>query len=139
MLRLDARRPAGHRAVRRPARVTQQAPPRGADRSGGVTVHYDVVVPTTGRASLARLLRALAVGEGPLPGRALIVADGLDGRPVPVPAGLGELGERLTIIRGPGRGPAAARNAGWRASAAEWIAFLDDDVVPAAGWRAQLV
>ena len=34
----------------------------------------------------------------------------------------------------PGRGPAAARNAGWRACRADWVAFLDDDVEPAAGW-----
>ena len=30
------------------------------------------------------------------------------------------------------RGPAAARNAGWRASRAPWVAFLDDDVRAAA-------
>ena len=33
------------------------------------------------------------------------------------------------IVTLEGRGPAAARNAGWRAAAAtEWVAFLDDDV-----------
>jgi len=32
------------------------------------------------------------------------------------------------------RGPAAARNDGWRAAASEWIAFTDDDCQPAPGW-----
>lgn len=32
------------------------------------------------------------------------------------------------------RGPAAARNAGWRAALGEIIAFTDDDCVPAPGW-----
>jgi glycosyltransferase involved in cell wall biosynthesis len=31
-------------------------------------------------------------------------------------------------------GPAAARNAGWRAARAEIIAFTDDDCIPAPGW-----
>jgi hypothetical protein len=44
-----------------------------------------------------------------------------------VPAG-------VRVVRSGGRGPAAARNTGWRASDATWIAFLDDDVVPPAGW-----
>ncbi|MBK1686420.1 glycosyltransferase family 2 protein [Rubrivivax gelatinosus] len=35
-----------------------------------------------------------------------------------------------------GRGPAAARNAGWRAARAEVVAFTDDDTVPDAGWLA---
>src|SRR5215211_1299067 len=35
-------------------------------------------------------------------------------------------------------GPAAARNAGWRRASAEWVAFLDDDVVPSPSWLADL-
>jgi histidinol-phosphate phosphatase family protein len=42
---------------------------------------------------------------------------------------------RVIVVDGTGRSPAAARNAGWRRSRAEWIAFLDDDVEPTAGWR----
>ena len=38
-----------------------------------------------------------------------------------------------------GRGPAAARNAGWRAAEpADWVAFLDDDVRVGPDWRAAL-
>src|SRR5207245_7591311 len=32
------------------------------------------------------------------------------------------------------RGPAAARNAGWRAANGEVIAFTDDDCIPEPGW-----
>jgi GT2 family glycosyltransferase len=41
----------------------------------------------------------------------------------------------LRAIRFPhSRGPAAARNAGWRAAAAPIVAFTDDDCVPDPGW-----
>lgn len=40
----------------------------------------------------------------------------------------------LVIHLDPGRGPAAARNAGWRAASADVIAFIDDDCVPRPGW-----
>jgi glycosyltransferase involved in cell wall biosynthesis len=101
-------------------------------------VTIDVVVPTIGRSSLEVLLAALA-DAGPLPGW-LIVADD---RPVGAAADLcrrvpAALDGSTRIVRSGGRGPAAARNAGWRASEADWIAFLDDDVVPDAGWLANL-
>jgi glycosyltransferase involved in cell wall biosynthesis len=100
---------------------------------------YDVVVPSAGRPSLSRLLEALAAGDGPLPESVLVVIDG--GAPVPprLTAGLppGWAG-RVRVLRSEGRGPGAARNVGWRAGRAEWVAFLDDDVVPRPGWRAGL-
>jgi histidinol-phosphate phosphatase family protein len=99
---------------------------------------YDVVIPTVGRASLARLLRALAAQPAPLPGRVWLVDD----RPASTPGNLYiPVMHRLpglVVLRSGGRGPAAARNAGWRASRADWIAFLDDDVVPTQGWTAAL-
>ncbi|MBD5605206.1 MAG: HAD-IIIA family hydrolase, partial [Candidatus Eremiobacteraeota bacterium] len=36
------------------------------------------------------------------------------------------------------RGPAAARNRGWRHAAAPWVAFFDDDVVVDGSWRRDL-
>jgi histidinol-phosphate phosphatase family protein len=100
---------------------------------------YDVVVPTAGRASLQRLLDALAADRG-LPPRAVILVDDRahpdpDGLRSGVPSGLSA---RVEVLAGGGRGPAAARNTGWRAARAPWVVFLDDDVVPVAGWRAAL-
>jgi hypothetical protein len=36
-------------------------------------------------------------------------------------------------------GPAAMRNEGWRAARYEWVAFLDDDVLPASDWFTMLL
>ena len=47
-------------------------------------------------------------------------------------------GAVVRVVPGAALGPAAARNAGWRAARADWVAFLDDDVVPPDGWRAAL-
>jgi hypothetical protein len=94
----------------------------------------DVVVPTTGRPSLTRLLDALTAGGPPFPGKVFLVYDGKDPDPLGVPDDA-----RFRVLRGAGRGPAAARNVGWRASSAEWIAFLDDDVVPAPDWVDRLL
>jgi Glycosyl transferase family 2 len=101
------------------------------------SVGFDVVVPTAGRRSLVRLLEALGRAPGPLPG-AVIVVSGRAGaaRPaVPAPARLAPL---VRVLDGWGDGPAAARNLGWRASRAEWVAFMDDDVVPRADWLERL-
>jgi hypothetical protein len=84
-----------------------------------------IVVPTLGRPSLTELLTAL----GPLPAdMELIVVDDRagHGEPIDVPGG--------RVIVGRAAGPAAARNAGWRAAGHEWVAFLDDDVLPDPGW-----
>jgi histidinol-phosphate phosphatase family protein len=89
---------------------------------------FDVVVPTAGRASLGPLLeRAVPAGAE----RVIVVDDRHDGPPLRVPDG-------VTLLRSGGHGPAAARNAGWRAGAAEWVVFLDDDVRPAGDWATAL-
>ncbi len=99
----------------------------------------DVVIPTIGRESLSALLAALDRDNGSLPGRVILVDD-RRGPSAPLPIGhpSPELVSRLRLLPGPGAGPAAARNIGWRASSAAWVAFLDDDVVPSAGWIRQL-
>ena len=92
----------------------------------------DVVVPTVGRDSLRLLLAALAGADGPAPGRVLVVDDRRDrSRALAVPG-------PVEVVPGRAAGPAAARNLGWRRATAEWVAFLDDDVVPPAGWLADL-
>lgn len=91
-----------------------------------------VVVPTLGRPSLLRLLDALAAAPDPVD-EILLVDDRRDRSStlVEVP---GSIKEIVRVVPGRGRGPAAARNAGWRAAASPWIVFLDDDVEPSAAW-----
>lgn len=99
---------------------------------------YDVAVPTVGRPSLSVLLDTLAGGQGPEPTQILLVDDRRDVReplPVEVPEALRDT---VKVLRGPGAGPAAARNVAWQASDAAWVAFLDDDVVPDGDWPARL-
>jgi histidinol-phosphate phosphatase family protein len=100
---------------------------------------FDLVVPTVGRDSLARLLDALAGDPGPRPGRVLLVDDRRD-RSVPLLASepAGWVAGRVEVVPGRAAGPAAARNLGWRRATAAWVAFLDDDVVPKPGWLAGL-
>jgi HAD superfamily hydrolase (TIGR01662 family) len=96
---------------------------------------YAVVIPTLGRASLSRCLAALAAAPGPAPASVVLVDDrpGAPGPDLPAPPGL-----PLSVIATGGAGPAAARNAGWRATRTEWVAFLDDDVTVTESWRQQL-
>jgi glycosyltransferase involved in cell wall biosynthesis len=99
----------------------------------------DIVVPTVGRPSLARLLAGLAAEPEAPVASITVVDDRPDGRPDE----LGNLlardgrGEWQVVLTG-GRGPAAARNAGWRAGASAWVVFLDDDVELQPGWGAAL-
>jgi glycosyltransferase involved in cell wall biosynthesis len=90
----------------------------------GVTI----VVPTIGRPSLIPLLEALAGGRAEV----LVVDDRPDrDAELTVPG-------HVKVVPGPARGPAAARNAGWRAARSDWVAFLDDDVLPDADWLDRL-
>ncbi|HEY0934016.1 MAG TPA: HAD-IIIA family hydrolase [Trebonia sp.] len=101
---------------------------------------YVVVIPTLGRPSLQVCLDALASARGPLP-RQVVLADDRRDTPDPLPVRVpAALADRTVTVTLEGRGPAAARNAGWRAAeAAEWVAFLDDDVRVGPGWRAELM
>ncbi|OPG11388.1 transferase [Microbispora sp. GKU 823] len=103
-------------------RETNPAPTGEPHQGTGPAV--TVVIPTIGRPSLAATLAA--VGSGP----EILVVDDRPGEslePLPVP-------DHVRVLRSGGRGPAAARNAGWRAATTPWVVFLDDDVVPGPGW-----
>jgi histidinol-phosphate phosphatase family protein len=103
-------------------------------------VSIDVVIPTLGRPSLGRLLAALGAGEGPPLGRVAVVDDrpGDGGAPLAGLEALRGAAREAVVVRGRARGPAAARNLGWRTCAGRWVAFLDDDVVPEPRWRERL-
>ncbi|AEE46717.1 HAD-IIIA family hydrolase [Cellulomonas fimi] len=93
---------------------------------------WSVVVPTVGRPSLDRLLASLAAqrwaDDRPGPERVVVVDD----RPFTAHEPLRPTGAR--VVRTGGRGPAAARNAGWRSVTSPWVVFLDDDVLLPDGW-----
>ncbi len=80
----------------------------------------DVVIPTYNAGPLLRR----AVGSAlalPLVERVVVVDDGSDSPPELDPD------PRLTVMRQPNAGPAAARNSGIDASTADWIIFCDAD------------
>ncbi len=102
---------------------------------------YDIVVPTVGRPSLLRLLESLASSTGSRPGQLILVDDRRNPRSGildEIPGPLLDRLEPVVVLRGRAAGPAAARNAGWRHSDAEWVAFLDDDVEVDADWCERL-
>jgi glycosyltransferase involved in cell wall biosynthesis len=96
-----------------------------------------LVIPTLGRPSLGVLLEALAGQLGPESDLEVLVVDDRRGAAaaLTVPP---KLAPYTRVLRGRGAGPAAARNAGWRAARHAWVAFVDDDVVPDPDWLAAL-
>ncbi|ULN43038.1 HAD-IIIA family hydrolase [Mycolicibacterium crocinum] len=99
-----------------------------------MTPEFSVVIPTIGRASLQRLLTALQATPQPVP-QCVVLVDDRPGDVTPL-----RIDTTLPVqaLRSGGRGPAAARNVGWRAVRTPWVAFVDDDVIPARGWFAAL-
>jgi histidinol-phosphate phosphatase family protein len=93
------------------------------------TTTFDIVVATTGRASLGALLERIAEAGA---GRIVVVDDRGEGSRLSLSAG-------VVLLRSGGRGPAAARNVGWRATSARWVSFLDDDVIVGAQWGERLL
>jgi hypothetical protein len=109
--------------------------PGGAPQDG--CAPFTVVVPTVGRDTLARLLDALA-RQAFAPDRLVLVDDRrcpgddlIDRLPAP-------MRDATMVVRSGGRGPAAARNLGWRSTETEWVVFLDDDVEPTPDWSTAL-
>ena len=95
---------------------------------------YAVVIPTIGRPGLAELVATVDGDPAPT---CIVVVD--DRRRAAAELDLPETSAPLTVLQTHGRGPAAARNAGWRAADAEWIAFLDDDVKVPRDWCQRLM
>ena len=94
---------------------------------------YDVVIPTIGRLNLAPLLSSLLAETGDAVGRVVVVDDRPEGE-VTDPLALRVHDRRVRVHTSGGRGPAAARNVGIRATNAPWVVFIDDDVELWSGW-----
>ncbi|MGW0803838.1 glycosyltransferase family 2 protein [Nonomuraea sp. NPDC002799] len=115
-----------------------------------------VVIPTIGRRTLAGTLAAVGAGVP-----VIVVDDRKVGAPtradgsgtgmpfvgggartkehdVRLPVFSDDVPGHVRIVPSGGRGPAAARNAGWRAADTPWVVFLDDDVIPSRGWAEAL-
>lgn len=97
-----------------------------------MTSSFAIVIPTVGRASVHRALAELDGSSGPRPVAVVLVDDRADtASPLKTTTTL-----PVMVLRSGGRGPAAARNVGWRSVDADWVCFLDDDVVPQPNWFA---
>ncbi len=102
-------------------------------------IRYSVVIPTIGRPCLRDCLAALGAAAGPAPEQVVVVDDRpVRSGPLDVAAGPGPGALPLRVVTSGGVGPAAARNAGWRATGTPWVAFLDDDVRVTEDWRSRL-
>jgi GT2 family glycosyltransferase len=103
-------------------------------------MRVSVVVPTYHRPDLlGRCLTALVAQDFDPAGYEVVVADDAASdatrRQVEAFAAAACISVRYLPVTGP-HGPAAARNAGWRAARGAVIAFTDDDTVPDPGWLA---
>jgi mycofactocin system glycosyltransferase len=129
-----------------PARAAQRLARRLIDagvahpRLAGVAPRFvaadvAVVIPVRDRdAGLARTLDLLGqVGE-------VVVVDDGSSDPAAIEATVARAGGGAQLVRhDASRGPAAARNTGWRAATAAVVAFVDADVEPEAGWLPALL
>ena len=100
-----------------------------------LTPEFSVIIPTYARAaSLGACLRGLATLDFPADRFEVIVSD--DGTPFSLESVLAPMRERLQIrlVSHPNGGPAAARNRGAAVARGTYLAFLDDDGVPARDW-----
>ena len=109
-----------------------------SDRTPKGGPSWAIVIPTIGRPSLRVLLDSLlrsAQATGAAVPSLVVVDDRLDPQPLNLPS----LPTEVSVRHSHGRGPAAARNVGWRAVDADWVAFLDDDVVVSEPWLADVL
>jgi GT2 family glycosyltransferase len=96
------------------------------------------VVPTRDRpAALARCLDAIAAQTDP-PDEVVVVDDASTDADVVARVAAAHADAGVRLVRGEGRGPAAARNLGARSTDAQLVCFTDDDCRPSPGWTSAL-
>lgn len=96
---------------------------------------FSIVVPAHSRpVHLARCLEAIAALDYPGDRFEVVVVD--DGSEAPLQDAVEPFRRRVAIetVRQSNRGPAAARNAGAAVAGGSFLAFTDDDCLPASGW-----
>ena len=100
---------------------------------------WTVVIPTFERHStLATCLERLAPGRQTLDPALYEVVVSDDARSPDTRGFLATLFPWARWVAGPGRGPAANRNQGAAEARGRWLAFTDDDTLPAANWLESL-
>lgn len=123
---IDVPERSPRRALAR-SRLTRWLPRSGDDQADP---RVSVVVHTDGTGALAGLLESLAQSCRRRPPELVVVDARADRvRPLPTVTGL----PSRVLETGPLPGP-AARNAGLRAAAGEWVVMLDDDVIVERSW-----
>jgi GT2 family glycosyltransferase len=98
-----------------------------------------VIIPTYERPDdLSRCLRALAAQDYPRDRFEVLVVD--DGSAASINESIDSLRHRLnmTLLRQPHSGPATARNHGAAHAKGSYLAFTDDDCIPAPDWLRRL-
>lgn len=104
-----------------------------------MSVSFSVVIPTIGRPCLDDCLHALATADGPQPEKIIVVDDRKVISEPLVTMPPDRWRDTLLFVLSGGRGPAAARNAGWRNTDSDWVVFVDDDVEVGPHWFTELV
>ena len=99
------------------------------DDPGGLAATLSALVPAE---------RGVGDGGKPLPAEPIVVVDDASAESVGLAAG-GAPGDAAVIRRAAQGGPAAARNAGWRAVTANLVAFVDANCEPEPGWLDHLL
>jgi glycosyltransferase involved in cell wall biosynthesis len=100
------------------------------------TETVSVIVPVyNGEATIRGAVERI-LGQTVVPEEVIVVDDGsTDG----TAAALASFGSRIRVLRQRNQGPAAARNAGIRASRGHYLAMTDSDCYPEPTWLAQLL
>jgi glycosyltransferase involved in cell wall biosynthesis len=105
-----------------------------------MSLSASVIIPTRNRLpALRACLAALSAQEMPAHQFEVIVIDDGSFPPMPPPEEFHPAPATLRIIHQPNTGPGAARNAGATAAQGKFLAFTDDDCLPAHRWLPELL